>query len=152
MSGRGGAGNIQAVHYEKDRIANDLESGSRTAAKERPTVVEVKHSDQQYAHSGRGGAGNYYSPKELSESGKFSTGDAASTASGSIASTQPVRKYGRGGAGNYESSGTVSVQAKPQDEAAEADRRARLQDDIEKGVSEQLAFPSKAKLPGVEPY
>nr|OQO17749.1 hypothetical protein B0A51_13791 [Rachicladosporium sp. CCFEE 5018] len=152
MSGRGGAGNIQAVQQEKDRIANDLESGSKTVAKERPTVAEVKHNDQQYAHSGRGGAGNYYSPKELSESGKFSTGDAASTASGSIASTQLVRKYGRGGAGNYEFSGTGPAQAKAQDEVAEADRRRRLQDAIEKGVSEQLTFPSKAKLSGVEPY
>ncbi|KAK6434556.1 hypothetical protein LTR95_009255 [Oleoguttula sp. CCFEE 5521] len=152
MSGRGGAGNIQAVQQEKDRIADDLESGSKTAAKERSNVVEGKQSDQQYAHSGRGGAGNYYSHKELSESGNFSTGEAAVRASGSTASTQPVRKYGRGGAGNYEFSSTVFVQAKAQDKAVEADRRARLQDDIEKGVSEQLAFPSKAKLPGTEPY
>ena len=34
----------------------------------------------------------------------------------------------------------------------EDEKQARLKEDIEKGVHESLAFPSKAKLPGGEPY
>ncbi|GAB7358018.1 hypothetical protein MBLNU230_g0183t1 [Neophaeotheca triangularis] len=183
--GRGGAGNIQAVDAENARVAQDLEANQANAeASLQPSSLSdmMAREEQQYAHSGRGGAGNYYSPKELSETGKFSDaqrshilGDgtaepaeagaaggeqphsysAAPRAAGSSTGSGAVGKQGRGGAGN------ISYGLNEQDEARarwylqreeEQRRRKELSQDVEKGVKESLAEPPKAKLPGGQPY
>lgn len=56
--------------------------------------------NQQYAYSGRGGAGNWYSPSDLSQQGKFSSTQHAATTSGSAVDL-PSARTGRGGAGNF---------------------------------------------------
>lgn len=61
----------------------------------------------------------------------------------------PTSKTGRGGAGNFEW-GSNEAERKQQEEADR--KQQKLQADVEKGVKENLAFPSKAKLPGGEPY
>jgi hypothetical protein len=73
--GRGGAGNYeQAISRENEKINNDLEA-SQSAAEIAgvnyipPDIAE--RSEAQYAHTGRGGAGNYYSPRDLAEHGNF---------------------------------------------------------------------------------
>jgi hypothetical protein len=73
--GRGGAGNYEAIKRENEKINNDLEA-SQSAAETAgvnyipPDIAE--RGEAQYAHTGRGGAGNYYSPRELVEHGNFS--------------------------------------------------------------------------------
>ena len=63
----------------------------------------------------------------------------------------PTAKSGRGGAGNFEW-GTSEADRKAAQQEEEADRKQqKLKDDVEKGVKDNLAFPSKAKLPGGEP-
>jgi hypothetical protein len=61
----------------------------------------------------------------------------------------PTSKTGRGGAGNFEW-GSPEAERRQQEEADR--KQQKLQADVEKGVKENLAFPSKAKLPGGEPY
>ena len=73
--GRGGAGNYEAIQRENEKVNNDLERSHSTAEKAGinylpPDIAE--RIEAQYAHTGRGGAGNYYSPRELVENGNFS--------------------------------------------------------------------------------
>jgi hypothetical protein len=74
--GRGGAGNYeQAISRENEKINNDLEANQSAAETAGVNYIPpdiAERSEAQYAHTGRGGAGNYYSPRELVEQGKFS--------------------------------------------------------------------------------
>lgn len=73
--GRGGAGNYEAIQRENEKVANDLEANQSAADNATNNYVPpdiAERSEAQYAHTGRGGAGNYYSPRELTEHGNFS--------------------------------------------------------------------------------
>lgn len=73
--GRGGAGNYeQAISRENEKINNDLEANQSAAETAGVNYIPpdiAERSEAQYAHTGRGGAGNYYSPRDLAESGNF---------------------------------------------------------------------------------
>lgn len=72
--GRGGAGNYEAIERENKKINNDLEASQSAADSALNDVVPhniAERSEAQYAHTGRGGAGNYYSPRDLTEQGNF---------------------------------------------------------------------------------
>ena len=77
--GRGGAGNIiQTPHSSsnpststQNNISADLEANQQAAETSLVDDYEYRSEQQTYAHKGRGGAGNYYSPKELARSGTF---------------------------------------------------------------------------------
>jgi len=107
--GRGGAGNFEeAARQSTPTIKRDLEANL-------PPVEAPVSVPDQYAYSGRGGAGNYYSPAALSQQGTFSTtpstaatnsGQSEATAipapaSDSATASAAVPFAGRGGAGNY---------------------------------------------------
>lgn len=73
--GRGGAGNYEAIKRENEKVANDLEANQSAADNATNDYVPpdiAERSEAQYAHTGRGGAGNYYSPRDLVENGNFS--------------------------------------------------------------------------------
>ena len=170
--GRGGAGNIEAAALESARKSADPEAnrqGAKSDGKNGPPeeVIDViAREEQQYQHLGRGGAGNFYSPKDLSKSGKFSdahrshiVGDGTLQPASALAanlgngppsynaakpSTESVRSYGRGGAGNYSQSAAEIEAARVKRE--EERIKIRLQADIEKAVQESLAMPQKAKV------
>lgn len=173
--GRGGAGNYEAVQRENEKVSQDLEANqgaadSATSSYLPPDIAEK--GEAQYAHTGRGGAGNYYSPQDLSKTGNFDgaetshiLGDGTPAPSESVRPTAapafdgmltavggPTPKTGRGGAGNYDF-GINEAERKAARQHQESDvKQQRLKEDVEKGVKEQLAFPSKAKLPGGEPF
>lgn len=72
--GRGGAGNYEAIQRENEKVNNDLERSQSTAEKAGINYIPpdiAERSEAQYAHTGRGGAGNYYSPRDLAEQGNF---------------------------------------------------------------------------------
>jgi len=128
--GRGGAGNIEAATTVPASISasNDLEKNQQSSedylehrthlASYAGTPHDQLHN-QQYAHMGRGGAGNYYSPWELQMRGEF-TGAGTSHVLGD-GTPQPISQEtesqgplskrdvpeqkevyrGRGGAGNF---------------------------------------------------
>lgn len=171
--GRGGAGNIQAAEEQTVRAATDLEAngGGANGQNASSGVDNAPNSEQQFAHVGRGGAGNYYSPTELNATGHFNDVDRshvlgdgtlqpASTtdnnAPPSYTSAQPTttpsRSYGRGGAGNYLFGTSESAEAAARKKAEEEQQQATLRANIEKAVEDHLPAPPKAKLSGAEPY
>lgn len=173
--GRGGAGNYEQVQRENEKISHDLESNQSAADNANNSFLPpdiAEKGEPQYAHTGRGGAGNYYSPQDLTQTGNFAgaqtshiLGDgtpapaddarpAAAPAVGGMGSAVGgvTPKTGRGGAGNFDF-GINEAERKAAREHEQADhKQQQLRDDVEKGVKDQLAFPSKARLPGAEPY
>lgn len=161
-AGRGGVGNIQAVEQENKRIATDLEANQDAAKSfsQPPTLRE----EQQFAHYGRGGAGNLYSPKELSNTGVYQdpglskrVGDGVDTIGNEPmphGTKDEVRKVGRGGAGNYAAYDASEGQTRALESRLNADRemKERVKADVEEQVKSTLAEPPKAKLAGAEPY
>jgi len=170
--GRGGAGNIAAstpgpsnpITAYNASTSSDLESqqsaasnSTNPAASSDSKIIDPGHDfdtkeNSAFAHMGRGGAGNYYSPKELLSSGKFEgagnshvVGDGTPVAEKAGDVKGPAYR-GRGGAGNYAVAGGERGEQDMQDE------KEKLKSDIEKGVEDQLARPEKARLPGGEPF
>ncbi|EME48601.1 hypothetical protein DOTSEDRAFT_67592, partial [Dothistroma septosporum NZE10] len=164
-AGRGGAGNIQAVEQETKRLAADIEAGqdsTRSFSQFPPTLGE-----QQYAYKGRGGAGNWYSPKDLSDTGVYKDfglsqriGDGVNAVGheplpqDNAGASEQVRKLGRGGAGNYAAYDASEGQTRAQEKKLEADREARemVKANVEEKVKSTLVEPPRAKLAGAEPY
>ncbi|PNS16015.1 hypothetical protein CAC42_4416 [Sphaceloma murrayae] len=161
--GRGGAGNFEAAAAAKqlaqERAANDVEAQKSTEDHLSDVLSEAK-PPAQYAHSGRGGAGNYYSPQELSKTGQFEGGtagleeasiptSAASKIQAKIQATLPAYR-GRGGAGNYETSAADSAEAARSKAVEEEKEEQKIRESIAKDVETGLAKPQKAKLPGFE--
>lgn len=157
-SGRGGAGNVRTIEPENARISIDLEANQAAAAshgREPLPSDYLNREEQQYALSGRGGAGNYYSPKELSQTGRFSsarTGTGSGSAPQAQGMTEQSRTYGRGGAGNHYFGERERAALDAEKRRQEDQFREKLKQDIERGVKEHLAMPPKAKLPAGEPY
>ena len=173
---RGGAGNILAREQENARISKDLEANQQAAEAALTDHGNASREQQRYAHSGRGGAGNYYSPQELSQTGHFSdahrshivgdgtlppadrtsstaTGGAAPPSYNSVqAGSGPSRTVGRGGAGNWMFGVSEDEATAARKRMEEEKKREQLKADVEKGVKEALAEPPKAKLPGGEPF
>ncbi|KAK7521251.1 uncharacterized protein IWZ02DRAFT_282640 [Phyllosticta citriasiana] len=71
--GRGGAGNIEAQEEQSKKVAEDIASQHRRASRT-GSIVPIRTTvspPPPYAHTGRGGAGNTYSPAELAQTGTF---------------------------------------------------------------------------------
>ncbi|KAF2091542.1 hypothetical protein K490DRAFT_31526 [Saccharata proteae CBS 121410] len=165
--GRGGAGNIAQVEEANKRAAEDLEASQQAAE----TTLDPSPADlptrtdsnaavaaaaaapplQEYAHMGRGGAGNYYSPASLEQTGTFSApgpadtstaepvreadpGAAAAAAAAAAAPDMPIARTGRGGAGNFHWAEQQPVQGGAE-RNTEEQVRERVESDVEKGLS-----------------
>jgi len=110
---------------------------------------------------GRGGAGNYFSPVDLSETGVFRNSDRNSlglpdqttddSATGMVrrksGESAPVWiPSGRGGSGNFRSEREVEAEQERMADREEAEVRARVERDVELGLEK----PGKAYLGGRE--
>lgn len=107
---------------------------------------------------GRGGAGNWYEPKELQKDGTF-TQPADSTAIPTSSKPQistpwhpegqelPVARSGRGGAGNFVWKSDEQVRRETEGrELDEIKRKEDVQKDVEGRVEAILARPGAARL------
>ncbi len=174
--GRGGAGNIEAHEHDKVRVAADLEANHQAPKSSPETHVPLTDDERKYAHSGRGGSGNYYSPQELSQTGSFSDAhrshvlgdgtlapadatsmgntDGAETSSyiAAQASVRPTRTVGRGGAGNFDFGAGVSEEKAARERMDEEQKRKRVQVEVEEKVRHALAEPARAMLTGEKAY
>ncbi|KAG8629420.1 hypothetical protein KVT40_003285 [Elsinoe batatas] len=160
--GRGGAGNFEAAQAAKqaaqDRAANDVEAQKCVDDDFTKSLAEAR-APAQYAHSGRGGAGNYYSPQELTKTGQFEA-TAPGTEQPEIPATSTSQSraqvtlsayQGRGGAGNYETTAADAKEmSKTQAEQAEKEQE-KIRETIAKDVESGLARPERARLPGNQP-
>lgn len=165
MPGRGGAGNILNLQQRDKRITQDLEANQQAAEQltiATPSADAILSRDQQkYAYTGRGGAGNWYSPQQLVETGTYDDTLPVQAASHSSegfavacqqAAAEPVRRYGRGGAGNMSFGVSEyqerAIQKRMQDEEQ---KREKVKADVESEVNAMLPEPPKAKLSGSAP-
>ncbi|KAG9594708.1 hypothetical protein KCU77_g13562, partial [Aureobasidium melanogenum] len=164
--GRGGAGNIEALNATKtsnatnEKISADLERNQQDAEEYAGSAHPALHN-QEYAHTGRGGAGNYYSPRELKATGKFEGADTSHVLGDGTPAPKTneendkeptVVRHGRGGMGNFfgvDEDMANKLRKKHEDEAR---KQEELKQQIEKGVDDVLSRPEKARLPGGEPY
>ncbi len=110
---------------------------------------------------GRGGAGNYFSPADLSETGVFRNCDPKSLSlpdqtTDDSATGMARRENGesapvwipseRGGSGNFRSEREVEAEQERMADMGEAEVRARVEKDVELGLEK----PGKAYLGGRE--
>ncbi|KAJ4374412.1 hypothetical protein N0V86_007277 [Didymella sp. IMI 355093] len=113
MYGRGGAGNIAQAAASSKKAAEDVEAANPPSTTPSAPSQTSSTASQDYAHMGRGGAGNWFQPKALQAEGTFSQQTPAeATAPPTNASPNvskpwtpegqelPVARQGRGGAGN----------------------------------------------------
>ncbi|KAL1600690.1 hypothetical protein SLS60_007078 [Paraconiothyrium brasiliense] len=156
MSGRGGAGNIIRAQEQSKKAVEDVEAQRTPTADAAPPTSTT--SSQSYAHTGRGGAGNWYQPSQLAKEGTFSTpsdSTALPTTSKPNVSTpwhpenqqMPVARAGRGGAGNF-------VWKDEEEEKRQKEEREKLgekvSENVERDVEAVLAKPPGALLGGVK--
>jgi hypothetical protein len=177
--GRGGAGNYYAAQEESKKatevsapMSSDLRGIHRYSYPNNRQDVEANRTtstttasssrsaqpskaSQDYAHMGRGGAGNWYEPKELSKEGTFTQpadATAIPTSSKPQVSTPwhpegqelPVARSGRGGAGNFVWKSAQGEEEKREREDQE--RREGLRVQAERSVEGSLARPPGALL------
>jgi len=119
-------------------------------------VAGTSSSVDEYAHSGRGGAGNWFSPANLTTAGAFTTTDKSAPPSSSASSKpraprsvaqvpvaeQPSRITGRGGAGNF----VWETEAEQKAKVDAIEKMYSIHDGVLRDVEEQLARPGKARL------
>lgn len=137
---RGGAGNIEA----RELAQPDLEAARSSAfisTSTNPAPLSIRQAT--YAHTGRGGAGNWYEPRKATQTGTYDTPYAIEAKKGQPPQGGMSQWAGRGGAGNFEERTWAGSQGMSS-EAVEATRRAER--DVEAG----LVRPEKAFLGGKE--
>ncbi|KAF2114498.1 hypothetical protein BDV96DRAFT_99161 [Lophiotrema nucula] len=158
--GRGGAGNIgreEQIKEQNKKLAEDVEAQRSLASSAAPPATSSSQVPD-YAHSGRGGAGNWYEPKNLQATGTFShpsDSTAIPTSSKPHVSTPwhpdnqelPVARAGRGGAGNFV---WKDEEKERQREEEELRKRQQLNEKVEKDVEAGLPKPPGAVLGGVK--
>ncbi|KAF2476998.1 uncharacterized protein BDR25DRAFT_276641 [Lindgomyces ingoldianus] len=157
--GRGGAGNIVSeaqVQEQARKVAEDLEANRSLTSSAAP--VAQSSQPQEYAYSGRGGAGNWYQPSELEKQGSFvepSDSTAIPTSTKPNISTpwhpenqeMPVARAGRGGAGNFVWKDEEKERVRREEEEA---RKGEVKEKVERDVELGLAKPGAAVLGGVK--
>jgi len=145
--GRGGAGNFHWLSEDvddeatgnKDPEAQESSEQAVDAAIVADTIARKPVSE--FVHTGRGGAGNYYSPKTLDE-----------TRVGAANSLTPQPRksgyQGRGGAGNYMAKDNAEERLKEFElKEFEAERRDMIAETARRDVEMALKAPGKAHLP-----
>ncbi|KAI9891100.1 MAG: hypothetical protein M1814_003299 [Vezdaea aestivalis] len=148
--GRGGAGNFYTksdIAKQEARLSADVEAQTAplTSSETMQSVAATPSSQNAYAHMGRGGAGNFYSPKDLPVKGEFS-GQVDGTAP-SVGQVEVTRGYvGRGGAGNYTSAERRSGEQRRSGEGKRSGEQRRSADErrIAQDVEQGLEKPEKA--------
>ncbi|KAI9837982.1 MAG: hypothetical protein M1819_006136 [Sarea resinae] len=162
--GRGGAGNFYSKKELEDaekRAAEDLEAqkssahhhshaddAAAAAANDEAAEAEAapRRSSAEYAHTGRGGAGNWVSEKELAEKGTF-TEAAEGTNPVAESGVEAGRGYrGRGGAGNYEWAAAHGEEKEEPERSAREAAAGRLNEKAVLDVEAGLTPPAPAHL------
>lgn len=146
--GRGGSGNIWEAQREQAVAAEDIEAQFSQSAQ--TSELNTKDTEPaQYAFKSRGGAGNWYSPKELAATGSFESGQPAASSLTRLKTEQTpvVRMTGRGGAGNFTYAQGQAEHDAQKLQAEQDEKIQRIQAEVAKGIESKLAVPAKAHTP-----
>ncbi|KAF2450092.1 hypothetical protein P171DRAFT_469941 [Karstenula rhodostoma CBS 690.94] len=159
MSGRGGAGNIMRAQEQSKKAVEDVEAQGAPIAAPPPPSASAPAA-QPYAHTGRGGAGNWYEPSKLAKDGTFAAPEDATALPPSNTrpnvstpwhpqnQQMPVGRAGRGGAGNF----VWKDDEEEEKRRGEEERRSEMvREGVEKDVEAGLAKPPGALLGGLDP-
>jgi hypothetical protein len=132
-------------------IQSDLESQPSTTDLAR--ALSASQPPSEYLHTGRGGAGNWYQPAELTAQGleQVASPDATSPVSPPstpgigiskrvLGGAKPAYRGGRGGAGNYTDFAEEERRRREREEVERRETEERITRDVEAG----LARPPKA--------
>ncbi|KAI9803667.1 MAG: hypothetical protein M1833_000579 [Piccolia ochrophora] len=151
-TGRGGAGNFYSPAdlsaAAEARHAADIEAQHPTSSPSTTANPQPTRSTADYAHSGRGGAGNWFSPAAEAQTLPTTTTNTSSQAAAPQPRAAPVeRGYGgRGGVGNYYAHHAGEERLRKEEEemaAVEGDKvRRKVEGEVEKG----LQMPKQAVL------
>jgi len=139
--GRGGAGNFYSKQ-DLESLAGKPASLQEDIGSQHPsssTTTSPPLAPSEYQHTGRGGAGNWIAPSELSTSGLTQTSSLPTkqTLGNGIRKTY---KAGRGGVGNYIDAGNAVAGGEEQRKREEEEDRMkkevkrRVEEDIERGL------------------
>ncbi|KAF2125830.1 hypothetical protein P153DRAFT_425617 [Dothidotthia symphoricarpi CBS 119687] len=154
--GRGGAGNFYKAQEESKKAAEDLEENRTQPTTSTTATSTAAQAAQPYAHTGRGGAGNWYEPATLQQTGTFTQPDDATrlpTGEKPAVSAPwhpegvelPVARSGRGGAGNFVWKGEAHGE-KMND--GEKEREEMVRRGVERDVEAGLQRPGAARVGG----
>lgn len=120
------------------RNLQDVEAQQTTIP---PNAEDLEKSRTEYAHSGRGGAGNYTNATRLAEATAQTAGMTPSMGESKPPSTG---YYGRGGAGNYRTGDVEKAESERRVTEAQEQIHQQAVKDVESGLKE----PEKAHLGG----
>lgn len=166
MPGRGGAGNWQAAQQETEKVQADVEADRSLSSSAAGSIHVVSREQREHAYSGRGGSGNWYSPKELHQNGTFqdlvlggspapqdnnTTNITTTNNNNNSSSSSVTRKLGRGGAGNMTFGVTEDEERALRRCQEEQQKGKDISSHVEATVNATLAEPPKAKLPAGPP-
>ncbi|MCJ1407773.1 hypothetical protein MMC19_001844 [Ptychographa xylographoides] len=147
--GRGGVGNIvsqQTTQKLDELVPKDLE------AQDSSDPLGRSSSDApppKYSHTGRGGAGNWYSPEKLIESGRF-VADLNPTAAGE---GQRKSSYtGRGGVGNYIAADAERKLLEKRAATKAVEEARTRKENVAREVEAELKVPEQAYLSTERPF
>lgn len=132
-SGRGGAGNFAPkaaakpleVEMQSKAVPVDIEAQRPSDPADATSIVDApaNSTTPQYKTYARGGAGNWYEPAALKETGTFTSNPApAETSAGEKRSSRVWQ--GRGGAGNWEADQQIKEDLKRKSLLAQTDDEA----------------------------
>jgi len=150
--GRGGAGNFYTPQDVEDinkatEPTDDIEAQTSPTDTDTASLARALNASRpppEYLHSGRGGAGNWFQPAELSSQGLVQAANSSATATeaprkGAVLS-KPTYRGGRGGAGNYVDFAAQEREKREEEERRRREMEARIGMDVEAG----LARPARA--------
>ncbi|CZR54374.1 uncharacterized protein PAC_04258 [Phialocephala subalpina] len=143
-SGRGGAGNFHS-RPSLDEASKDIEAQHESSLNLTRTTSATK-PPPEYLHTGRGGAGNWVQPSELSSQGLAQTQD-SSLAFSQPGASKPSYKGGRGGAGNYGWAEAEEEERKKREREGEREeerRKREVERAVMRDVEVGLARPERA--------
>ncbi|EGX53373.1 hypothetical protein AOL_s00006g239 [Orbilia oligospora ATCC 24927] len=128
-SGRGGAGNFapkvaKPLEVEMQSKPVDLEAQQPSDPADATSVIDgPATAAPQYKTYARGGAGNWYEPAALKETGTFNSNPAATEDTSAEKRSSRVWQ-GRGGAGNWEADQQMKEEIKRKSLLAQTDEEA----------------------------
>ncbi|KAK6544462.1 hypothetical protein TWF694_001157 [Orbilia ellipsospora] len=165
-SGRGGAGNfapkaapkpVEVEMKSNTDLQNiDLEAQKPTDPADATSVVDAPGSTPapQYKTYARGGAGNWYEPAALKQTGTFTSGntvtEVVATSDNVVASEKRSSRVwqGRGGAGNWEADQQIKEEIRRKSQVAQLDdeTRAALREEARIEAEKEIQFPKSAHV------
>ncbi|EPS41878.1 hypothetical protein H072_4170 [Dactylellina haptotyla CBS 200.50] len=162
-SGRGGAGNfapkaapkpVEVEMKTNTELQNvDLEAQKPTDPADATSVLDAPGSTPapQYKTYARGGAGNWYEPATLKQTGTFENSSSENVAATGAEKRSSRIWQGRGGAGNWEADQQIQEEIKRKSQMLNLDEESRaalrdIKEEVRVEVEKEIKPPQSAHV------